>query len=74
MEWRAGARRTHRRPSFNDLNTEINAVLKDPDVLQKMNALGFELVGGTPEELSALIKSESEKWVPVIKKAGVKIE
>jgi tripartite-type tricarboxylate transporter receptor subunit TctC len=56
------------------LNAEINAVLKDPDVLQKMNALGFELVGGTPEELSILIKGESEKWVPVIKKAGVKIE
>jgi len=56
------------------LNAEINAVLKDPDVLQKMNALGFELVGGTPEELSALIRGESEKWVPVIRKAGVKIE
>ncbi|MEO8677281.1 MAG: tripartite tricarboxylate transporter substrate binding protein [Casimicrobiaceae bacterium] len=56
------------------LNAEINAVLKDPDVVQKMHAVGFDLVGGTPEDFGALIKSESEKWVPVIKKAGVKIE
>jgi tripartite-type tricarboxylate transporter receptor subunit TctC len=56
------------------LNAEINAVLKEPDVVQKMHAAGFDLVGGTPEDFGALIRSESEKWVPVIKKAGVKIE
>ena len=56
------------------LNAEINAVLKDPDVVQKMNASGFALVGGTPEEFGALIKGESDKWAPVIRKAGVKIE
>ncbi len=56
------------------LNSEINAVLKDPEVVQKMHASGFDLVGGTPEEFGVLIKSESEKWAPVIRKAGVKIE
>lgn len=56
------------------LNTEINAVLKDPEVVQKMHASGFDLVGGTPEEFGALIKGESDKWAPVIRKAGVKID
>ncbi len=56
------------------LNAEINAVLKDPEVVQKMHASGFDLVGGTPEEFGVLIRTESEKWVPVIRKAGVKIE
>jgi tripartite-type tricarboxylate transporter receptor subunit TctC len=56
------------------LNAEINAILKDPDVVQKMHAAGFDLVGGTPEEFGALIRSESEKWQPVIRKAGVKID
>jgi tripartite-type tricarboxylate transporter receptor subunit TctC len=56
------------------LNSEINAVLKDPDVVQKMHASGFDLVGGTPEEFAALIKAESEKWAPVIRKAGVRID
>ena len=56
------------------LNAEINAVLKEPDVVQKMHAAGFDLVGGTPEDFAALIKGESEKWAPVIRKAGVKID
>ncbi|MEO8345479.1 MAG: tripartite tricarboxylate transporter substrate binding protein [Betaproteobacteria bacterium] len=56
------------------LNTEINAVLKDPDVVQKMQASGFALVGGTPEDFAVLIKSESDKWGPVIRKAGVKVD
>ena len=56
------------------LNAEINAVLKDPDVVQKMHAAGFDLVGGTPEDFGNLIKSETAKWVPVIRKAGVKVD
>jgi tripartite-type tricarboxylate transporter receptor subunit TctC len=42
--------------------------------VQKLNAAGFDLIGGTPEEFGALIKSESDKWAPVIKNAGVKID
>ncbi len=56
------------------LNSEINAVLRMPDVVQRMNALGFELVGGTPEDFGALIKSESEKWAPIIKSANIRID
>ena len=56
------------------LNAEINAILKDPDVLQRMHAAGFDLVGGTPDDFAALIKAESEKWAPVIRKAGVKAD
>ena len=56
------------------LNADINAVLKMPDVVQKMNAAGFELIGGTPEAFGALIRAESDKWAPVIKSAGIKID
>ena len=58
----------------NRLNTEINAILKDPDVVQKLHALGFDLIGGTPEEFGALIKGESDKWAPVIKRLGLKVD
>ena len=53
------------------LNREVNAILKQPDVVQKMQAQGFELVGGTPEAFAALIKGETERWAPVIKKLGL---
>ena len=35
---------------------------------------GFDLVGGTPEEFGALIKGEVDRWAPVIKKVGVKVD
>ncbi len=39
-----------------------------------MHALGFDLIGGTPEALGALIRDESAKWAPVIRKVGLKID
>ncbi|MEO8739287.1 MAG: tripartite tricarboxylate transporter substrate binding protein [Casimicrobiaceae bacterium] len=62
------------RPIIQRLNTEINAILKDPAVKSALNAQGFELVGGTPEEFGNLIKSDSDKWAPIIKKVGAKID
>jgi tripartite-type tricarboxylate transporter receptor subunit TctC len=62
------------KPIVSRLNREINAILKDAEVKSKLNAQGFELVGGTPEDFAALIRSESDKWAPVIKKTGAKID
>ena len=58
----------------NRLNGEMNAILKDPEVVKKLNAAGFDLVGGTPEEFAATIKGESDKWAPIIKSANIKID
>jgi tripartite-type tricarboxylate transporter receptor subunit TctC len=61
-------------PVVQRLNTEINAILKDAAVKSTLNAQGFELVGGTPQDFAALIKSESDKWAPLIRKTGAKID
>jgi tripartite-type tricarboxylate transporter receptor subunit TctC len=62
------------KPIITRLNTEINAVLKEPDVVQKMHGFGFDLIGGTPEQFGALIAGEAAKWAPVIKKVGLKVD
>ena len=62
------------KPVIARLNAEINAILKQPDVVQKMNAAGFDLIGGTPEDFGALIKAESAQWAPVIKNANIRVE
>ena len=62
------------KPVIARLNSEINAILKQTDVVQKLNAAGFDLIGGTPEEFGALITAESDKWAPVIKSANIKID
>ncbi len=61
-------------PIVQRLNTEMNAILKEPDVKARLNGQGFELVGGSPEDFSNLIRSESAKWAPVIKKIGARID
>ena len=62
------------KPVIAKLNAEINAILKRPDVVAKMNAQGFDLIGGTPEDLGNLIRRETETWAPVIRKLGLKID
>ncbi|MBS0319498.1 MAG: tripartite tricarboxylate transporter substrate binding protein [Proteobacteria bacterium] len=56
------------------LNTEMNAILKDPELVAKMNAQGFALIGGTPEEFGALVSGEAARWAPVIKRLGLKVD
>lgn len=62
------------KPVIAKLNAEINAILKQPDVVAKMNAAGFDLIGGPPEDFGALVKGESERWAPVIRKVGLKVD
>ena len=62
------------KPVIAKLNAEINAILKQPDVVAKMNAQGFDLIGGTPEDLGNLIRREGDTWAPVIRKLGLKVD
>ena len=62
------------KPIVARLNAEINAIFKLPDVIEKMRAAGFELVGGTPEDFSALLARENAQWAPVVKRLGLKID
>jgi tripartite-type tricarboxylate transporter receptor subunit TctC len=62
------------KPAIAKLNAEINAILKQPDVVARMNAQGFDLIGGTSDDLAALIRRETDTWAPVIRKLGLKVD
>jgi tripartite-type tricarboxylate transporter receptor subunit TctC len=62
------------RPVIARLNAEINAILKEPDVVAKMHAAGFDLIGGTPEDFGNLIRRETDTWAPVIRKLGLEVD
>ncbi|MHB8494574.1 MAG: Bug family tripartite tricarboxylate transporter substrate binding protein [Casimicrobiaceae bacterium] len=62
------------KPIITRLNSEINAILADPEIVTRMHRLGFDLVGGTPAQFGALVRGETEKWAPVIRKIGLKID
>jgi tripartite-type tricarboxylate transporter receptor subunit TctC len=48
------------------------AAINDPGVKEKLGKLGLTLVGNTPGEFAAYVKSETEKWGNVVKAAGIK--
>ena len=62
------------RPVITRLHGEIVKILKLPDVAQKLNGLGFEIVGSRPDQLSAYIRSEITKWAKVVKASGAKAD
>ncbi|MFO1283266.1 MAG: tripartite tricarboxylate transporter substrate binding protein [Burkholderiales bacterium] len=53
---------------------EVSAIFRMPDVVQKMNGLGFELVGGTPEDFAKLLADERGRWAPVVQRLGIKVD
>jgi tripartite-type tricarboxylate transporter receptor subunit TctC len=62
------------RPIIDKLNREVNNVLQIPDVRQRLEQLGIEIEGGTPEKFSAFIKAEVEGLTRLIKAGAVRIE
>jgi tripartite-type tricarboxylate transporter receptor subunit TctC len=57
------------------LRTEVRRVLESPEVKQKMNAAGgLDPHVTTPEEFSALIRRDYEKYAKVVKDLGIKLD
>jgi tripartite-type tricarboxylate transporter receptor subunit TctC len=54
------------------LNQAFNAVVRDPEVRRRFAENGVSTIGGTPEDLTELIKSETARWRKVVKETGVK--
>jgi len=61
------------KPIIDRMNAAVRTALKDPDVVKRMDDLGAEIVPdktNTPEALHSWLKSEIDKFGPVIKAGG----
>jgi tripartite-type tricarboxylate transporter receptor subunit TctC len=58
----------------NKLYAEISRALKMPDVIEKLNSQGYEIVALGPEEYAASIRTNLAKWAKVIRSAHVRAE
>jgi tripartite-type tricarboxylate transporter receptor subunit TctC len=56
------------------LNETANKALQDPGIRKIMLEQGNEVAGGTPEQFTALIKSESLRWAKAVKDAKIEPE
>ena len=62
------------RPIIDRYNKEIVKILNTPEIRDKLVAMEFDLVAGTPEQFSAWIKTEIPRWGKVIKATGAKAD
>ena len=56
------------------LNFATVAALKDPDTQKALIDLGVDIVGNSPKEFEAYIKTEIPKWTAVVKQSGAQID
>jgi len=58
----------------NKIAADIKRLMAQAETKQRVQELGFDIVASTPEEFTAQVKSEIEKWGKVIKASGLKAE
>ncbi len=56
------------------ISADTVAALADPAVKARLEQLGYTVIGSTAEGLAAHLRSDIDKWGPLIKAAGIRIE
>ncbi len=55
------------------LNAGLNAVLRQPDIVERLKQLNVEFRENTPEEFRAFVAAEIEKWGRVVREANIRL-
>jgi tripartite-type tricarboxylate transporter receptor subunit TctC len=61
-------------PVVGRLNTELRRIIADPNVKERLAAIGFDAFSSTPEELDAFVREDLAKWTKWVKDAGIEPE
>ena len=61
-------------PIVARLNTALNGIMHQPDMVQRLTAQGAEIVTGTPGEFGDYIHGEIARWAQVTREAGIRAE
>ncbi|RKJ97128.1 Bug family tripartite tricarboxylate transporter substrate binding protein [Alicycliphilus denitrificans] len=56
------------------LNRVLNAAMQQPDIRRKLEGVGAEPIGTTPQELAAHLNKELDRWGALIKARGIRMD
>lgn len=56
---------------LNKINTDVNAVLAEPAVADRLTKMGLEIKTGSPQDFDAFVRGETSRWAEVIKAAKI---
>ena len=62
------------RPVAALLNERVRKALAAPDLVRRFEETGLQIIASTPEELTAHLRRELDKWGPVIRERGMRAE
>jgi tripartite-type tricarboxylate transporter receptor subunit TctC len=62
------------REIVDKINAEVNRALADPKMRERLAELGGKPIASTPEDFGKVIAVETEKWAPIVKATGAKVE
>jgi tripartite-type tricarboxylate transporter receptor subunit TctC len=62
------------RPIVERLNKEVNAALKRPEVLEKLQSYGYAAEGSTPERLFEINRDDLALWRKLVAEARIPLE
>jgi tripartite-type tricarboxylate transporter receptor subunit TctC len=54
------------------LNDAMVRALRSPDVSERMNQIGFDVVASSPDEFGKFMREEVSRWTRVVQKGGIK--
>ena len=61
-------------PIVAQLNKAINEALQNPEVADKLRSEGGDVMGGTPEQFSTLLRAEVPRWSKIVKDSGASLD
>lgn len=62
------------KPIVNRLSAEIRKIIASPEVSARLTGMGLRPVGGTPEELAAVMERDLPRWTRIVKDARITLE
>ena len=61
-------------PIIDRLNKEIVAILKRPEISERLAAMGAFVVGNTATEFKSFFIAEIDKWGPIVSRANIRVD
>ncbi|MCD2511405.1 Bug family tripartite tricarboxylate transporter substrate binding protein [Comamonas endophytica] len=61
-------------PIVAKLGQTLNEAMNDPEVKKRLDAIGAEPIGSTPQALAAHLKTETDRWTKLIKASNIKVD
>jgi tripartite-type tricarboxylate transporter receptor subunit TctC len=62
------------RPLVEQYSKAISEALRVPEIGKRLNEIGLEVAGGTPEEFHKVLLDDRNRWAPVARAAGIRLD